>query len=87
MLSEKCFVVFCVFSFPPDVYIGTELNCIDSLSLYSYFTIQSRGGMGKRFREKGLYLKGYVKTIFTVSLEQARVTQASSSVYETWVIQ
>ena len=23
VLSEKCFVVFYVFSFPPDVYVGT----------------------------------------------------------------
>ena len=38
MLSEKCFVVFDVFSFPPGVYVGT-LNLIASIPGPSILTL------------------------------------------------
>ena len=38
MLSEKCFVVFYVFSFPPGVYVGT-LNLIASIPGPSILTL------------------------------------------------
>ena len=39
MLSEKCFVVFYVFSLPPGVYVGT-LNLIASIPGPSILTLQ-----------------------------------------------
>ena len=38
MLSEKCFVVFYIFSFPPGVYVGTE-NLIASIPGPSILTL------------------------------------------------
>ena len=52
MLSEKCFVVFYVFSFPVGVYVGT-LNLIASIPDPSILTFWS-GRKSEERREAGV---------------------------------